>query len=278
MQNSQARVGRHVSSAGGICNSLSNATKIGCNTMQIFLSSPQMWRVAGISKDDASAFNKEQKVSGVWPVFVHMPYLPNLASPNADIYKKSVDTLESISVLCDSIAADYVIVHLGSHLGKGKEAGIHNVITAIGTALDASDSVCVLLEDQARQANSVGADIEDVKEIYDGIGSERVGICLDTCHLFAAGYDIRDRSTLEAIDRAIGFRNVKALHLNDAQYGLGSGKDRHAQIGEGFIGTEGFSKFFSYKKTSGIPVITETPVSSDKEAADEIMLVRRLMG
>ncbi len=273
----EEKVGRHVSIAGGISNSFRNAAEIGCNTMQIFLSSPQMWKIDAPSKEQSGLFKKYAGSSDVSPVFVHMPYLPNLASPKKEMYVKSVDTLVSTARLCDDLGIGYIVVHLGSHLGEGKEKGIKNVAAAVGTALDSSENVCILLEDQARQTNSVGADINDLKQIYDGIKSRKAGICLDTCHLFAAGYDIREHKVLDEIDRTLGFRNVKLVHLNDAQFGLSSYKDRHERIGAGSIGIEGFKSFFSYKRLSGIPMVMETPHDSRDSEAREIELVRKLM-
>ncbi len=272
------RVGRHVSTAGGISNSFINAQEIGCSTMQIFISSPRMWNVTEIDARQSELFRKNAKDSGIAPVFVHMPYLPNPASPDRNMYKRSVDTLVRISKACDALGIEYLITHLGSHKGEGKEKGIRNVIGAVKTALDASENVRILLEDQAGHANSVGADIGDIKDIYSGISSKRVGICLDTCHLFAAGYDIREHKVLDAIDKALGFGNVKCLHLNDSMSGLGSFKDRHESIGRGAIGIDGFKALFSYRKLEGIPVIMETALGSSESQAREISLVRRLIG
>ena len=272
------RVGRHVSTGGGMSNAFANAIDIGCDTMQMFISSPRMWGIAGRGAEQAGLFRKNAEGSGIAPVFVHMPYLPNLASPDRDMYKKSVEALVKISGMCDELCIEYVITHLGSHKGEGKEKGIRRVIDAVSTALGGSERVKVLLEDQAGHNNSVGAEIEDIKEIFSGIGGRRVGICLDTCHMFAAGYDIRDHKVLDSIDRALGFNNTKCVHLNDSMSGLGSFKDRHERIGNGAIGIEGFKSFFSYRKARGIPVIMETAHSSSEGEAREISLVRRLIG
>ncbi len=272
------RVGRHVSTAGGISNSFINAESVGCNTMQIFISSPRIWDVPDINAAGIELFRSSASEHDIIPVFVHMPYLPNLASPDSNIYKKSVDALIKISKLCDELGIGYLITHLGSHKGNGKEKGIRNVINAISTAIQATEHVNILMEDQAGHANSVGADIDDIKDIYSGIRSKRVGICLDTCHLFAAGYDIRDHKVLDKMDRTLGFVNVKCLHLNDSLSGLGSFKDRHERIGSGAIGMDGFKDFFSYGKLRGIPIIMETAQPSSTAEAKEITTVRKLIG
>ncbi len=272
-----ARVGRHVSTSGGISNSFINAQEIGCSTMQIFISSPRTWNMPETDPRQTALFKKNSAEYDIKPIFVHMPYLPNPASPDAGIHKKSADALAAISRRCDSLGIEYAITHLGSHKGAGKEKGIRNVIEAVNAALDATEHVGILLEDQAGHANSVGADIEDIRRIHSGIASKRVGICLDTCHLFAAGYDIREHSVLDTIDKVLGFANVKCLHANDSMYGLGSFKDRHDNIGSGAIGRDGFRSFFSYKKLRGIPVIMETAQANSDGEAREISLVRELI-
>ena len=271
------KVGRHVSASGGISSSFTNALEVGCSTMQIFLSSPRMWKINEITPEQSALFLSSSSESGVSPVFVHMPYLPNLASPKDYIYSRSVETLAKTAEMCDALSIGYLVAHLGSHLGEGKSKGIRNVVEAVSSALEKIDKVHILLEDQAGQTNTVGAELEDIAQIYDEISSKKVGVCLDTCHLFAAGYDIREHGVLDDIDGAIGFGKVECIHLNDAQLELGSHRDRHENIGLGKIGVEGVRSFLSYKRLQGIPLVMETPQTSANGEAKEIRLVRSLI-
>lgn len=271
------KFGYHVSVAGGIDLSFGRAISIGCTTMQIFLSNPRGWEIRKIEDNEKERFSNELKKEMISPIFVHMPYLPNVASPKEDIRKKSVMAIKETVKRCDELGIEYVITHLGSHLGEGKQLGIRNAIDSINDA-SVSRRVKILIENEAGQKNSIGSDLEDVAEIYDGIGPGRNGICLDTCHLFAAGHDIRKPEVLDRIENIIGFENVPVLHLNDAKYELGSGKDRHENLGNGFIGKEGFDRFFSYGKTRGKSIIMETPeMPLDNWEAGEIKFLKGIL-
>jgi deoxyribonuclease IV len=271
------RIGFHVSAAGGVSNAFSNAQEIGCTAMQIFLSSPRSWEIVPIGKEETKRFIEKENSSGITPVVVHMPYLPNLASPKADIYKKSVGTLKEIAKSCSTLEIDYVVMHMGSHMGEGREKGMANIVAAVNSALNVSEDVCLLLEDQSGQANNVGSKMEDLGEMYRELSNRNVGLCLDTCHLWGAGYDIGDHEVLKRIDREVGFKNVKVIHLNDSKFGLGLGKDRHEQIGLGEIGSKRIKSFLSYNGVRGIPLIMETPHESTESQIKELALVKKLM-
>ncbi len=206
-----------------------------------------------------------------------MPYLPNLSSPKADTYKKSVSTLKEIAKSCSALGIGNVVMHLGSHLGEGKEIGMKNVVAAVNSALNEVDDVCMLLEDQAGQTNTVGTNMEDLGEIYKQLSKRNAGICLDTCHLWGAGYDIGDHEVLKKIDKTLGFKNVKLIHLNDSKFGIGLGKDRHERIGEGEIGAKRIASFLSYKGIDSIPLIMETPHETTESQIKELALVKRLL-
>lgn len=271
------RFGYHISVAGGIDLSFGRAIALGCSAMQIFLSNPRGWEIRDIGAEEKERFSIELGKGRIHPIFVHMPYLPNVASPKDEIREKSVRAIKETVERCEELGIGYVITHLGSHLGEGKQIGIKNAIESINEAA-ASKKVKILIENEAGQRNSIGSDLEDIAEIYSGIESGVRGICLDTCHLFAAGYDIREEEILDSIDHIVGFENVPVLHLNDAKYGLGSGKDRHENLGNGFIGRSGFELFFGYGKTRGKSIIMETPeMQAENWEEKEIELLKGIL-
>ena len=196
------RIGYHVSISGGLELSFDRAEEVGCTSMQIFLGGPRNWNLRGISKDEIGKFSRRAGSADVRPVIVHMPYLPNLASPHMEIFEKSLESLSAHAQRCGELGIRYLVAHLGSSMGKGKDEGIRNVVNAINSA-EIPKGVTLLMENQARHQNSVGASLEDLRGIYSGIVRKNVGFCIDTCHLFASGYDIRDANTVEQIDKAL---------------------------------------------------------------------------
>jgi deoxyribonuclease-4 len=253
------RLGYHVSIANGISLAFDRAKQEGCTAMQIFLTNPRGWRISYIPEEEIAAFVEKSKSFDIKPVVAHMPYLPNLASPNKSTFSKSIDSLKANIYICNKLGIKYLVAHLGSHLGEGKEKGMKNLAEAISSVEDLLGNTMILLENEAGQRNSIGSSMEDLSEIRRLVASKNVAFCLDTCHLFAAGYDLGNRKVLERIDREIGFKNVYLFHLNDAKYELGSCLDRHENIGLGCIGTKGFSEFFAYKGINSKPFIMETP-------------------
>ena len=245
--------------------------------MQIFTGNPRGWESRNLGTLEISEFRKKSVEYDISPVAAHMPYLPNLASGNEDTRNKSVYALRENADRCAALGVRYLVLHLGSHLGEGVGKGIRNVAIGIDDA-DIPNGVIPLLENSAGQKNSVGSRLEELGELQDRIGRDRIGFCLDTCHLFAAGYDIREDSVIDDIDSEIGLDNVRMLHLNDAKYELGSGRDRHDNIGKGEIGTEGFLRFFGYAGMSGKPMIMETPELPRNEELEELRLLRKIVG
>lgn len=266
------RLGYHVSTAQRMDLAFDRALALGCNTMQIFLSNPRGWEIKEISKEIKEAFLAKSESKRVSPVIAHMPYLPNLSSTNNSTYSKSIENLNKTLMLCSELNVEYLVTHLGSHLGKGSDIGINNVINAINKA-EISDDVTLLLENTSGSKNSVGSTLEELVKIREGT-EKKIGFCLDTCHLYAAGYDITKKEVLEEIDKKLGFKDVHIFHLNDSKFQLGSHLDRHENIGMGYIGREGFSKFFSYRKILDKPFIMETP----QESREELLLVKQLSG
>lgn len=266
------RVGFHVSIAGGIANSVENAKEIGCSAFQIFSRNPRGWAAKPLAADDVSLFKQRLAASGIdaSATVVHMPYLPNLSGPPSDFYTKSVDTLAGELERAGELGIPYLVIHLGSHMGKGAKSGEDQLVNAVCTAKDRAKKkgVTVLLENNAGQKNNVGGTFEELRILLDRIGKQ-TGICLDTCHAFASGYDLSTpaavEKTLTAFDRAIGFSELKVVHLNDSKGPLGSNLDRHEHVGLGSIGPKGMSAFLHNSAIAKLPIIMETPIDEKRD-------------
>ncbi len=277
-------VGLHVSAAGSPDLAFDRAREIGANTFQIFTRNPNQWKFKPIPDEAVAAFRQKRKETGFRRVVDHMPYLPNLASPEKSTIKISRFTLDEELKRCDALGIDYLVVHLGSHLGKGAAVGIGNIAAACKEALSRSDgSATILLENMAGQKNCVGARFEEIRAILDRVDeSRRVGVCLDTCHVFAAGFDLASEEavtgTLGLFDDIVGLDRLKAVHLNDSKGALGSRLDRHENIGEGKIGRNGIRAFLRHPGIGERPIIMETPYEDYKTMGKSVRLVRSFMG
>lgn len=268
------RIGYHVSIAKSIDLSFDRAKELGCTAMQLFVTNPRSWTMKRLSKEEKERFIEKQSynISAV----AHMPYLPNLASPREEVYKESKRALKENIERCNELGINMLITHLGSTLGEEKDPS-KKVAEAIGEYIDIFEGT-ILLENEAGQRNSVGSKMEELKDIYDLLKSNKVGFCFDTCHAFASGYDIRDTRIMKKIERLLGKERIKVVHLNDAKYPLGSGKDRHQNIGLGYIGEEGFRRFFENRWLAEKNIILETPYSSEISPYEELALARKLAG
>ena len=278
------RIGCHVSISGGIRNAVSNAVERGCSAFQIFSRNPRGWRAKPIGEAEAAAYHARLAGSGIdaSATCVHMPYLPNLSGPNEGPYRKSVDTLKSEVKRCDILGMPYLVTHLGSHLGSGREAGIRRLTSAYEEAAASGGKTTILLENTAGQKNSVGYEFEELARILDGLEpAGRFGVCLDTCHAFVSGYDMRTaeaaRQTLGEFDDAIGYDRLKILHLNDAKGELGCNLDRHYHIGLGGIGYEGLGVVVNTAHRLDIPVILETPIDDVRTDTDNMRAATSLL-
>lgn len=279
------RVGFHVSIAGGISNSVDNAKKIGCTAFQIFSRNPRGWAAKPLAPDDVQLFKTKLTASGIdrSAVIVHMPYLPNLSGPDGEFYKKSVETLAGEMQRCGALGIPYLVIHLGSHMGKGQASGIGQLVKAIETARAMSEnSLVVLLENNAGQKNSIGGNFEELRMILDRLDDpKQFGVCTDTCHLFASGYDLRTKAevdkTLSKFDSAVGLKELKFIHLNDSKGPLGSNLDRHEHIGLGMIGAEGLTAFLNHRAIRGLPVIMETPIDEKRGEEQNLKVVLGLV-
>ncbi len=271
------KIGYHISVAGGISLAFDRAEGLGCGCMQVFVSNPRGWEIKKLDERDAGSFRSKRKSTGIEPI-AHMPYLPNLASPKEDVYAKSKEALAGTLERCNLLGIRYLVMHLGSHLGEGTERGRERVADAINEAAGRRGDVTMLLENEAGQRNSVGSMLEELTAIHGMVDGKGVGFCLDTCHVFAAGYDIRRRDVAKEVADTLGADRILCLHLNDAKYPLGSRLDRHADIGFGHIGRKGFETFFRATGLADKPMIMETPlVETPKDARGELQAVRKML-
>ena len=274
------RLGFHMSIAGGVSMAAENACGSGYRTFQIFTSNARSWRRSMISDEEAMKFRRNVKKCGTVP-YAHIPYLCNPSSPNKEVGRRSLDMLISNMESCSHLGIKYLVVHMGSHLGSGHKLGSSSLSKIIGSALDAEGSTGILLENSAGYANSVGSRFEQMGAAIDEIGSGRLGVCLDTCHAFAAGYDLHTAEGVQRcsdeFDSSIGSSRLKLVHLNDAKYPLGSGLDRHWHVGKGFIGTEGFTRLFMDRRFGRGCFIMETPVNEQGNELSNLRAAERII-
>ncbi|MEM0118290.1 MAG: deoxyribonuclease IV [Conexivisphaerales archaeon] len=279
----QVLLGVHVSISGSIDLAVDRALTLGCTTFQMFTRNPQGWKYAELAEESVKLFKSKLKKSNIKVAVDHMPYLPNLSSPVDSIYQKSLEALTVELRRADSLNLQELVVHLGSHMGKGLAYGQRRLAEAVRKALNEAEPSChLLLENMSGQKNAVGASIDDLSKIMKLIGDdERVGVCLDTCHLYAAGYDITTESgidkLLEDFDSMIGIDRLRVVHLNDSKGELGSGLDRHENIGKGYIGKKGFKNILAREEITSKPLILETPVGSEEDYRTDMKTVRELL-
>jgi deoxyribonuclease-4 len=271
--------GAHCS--GGVKKALDNAIEMGADAVQLFVQSPRTWRFPEHDPVDLETFRSKREEAGI-PALVHALYLVNLAAPDDTIYSKSVNTMRSTVDAACAIEADGVIFHVGSHLGAGFEAGLERVVPALEQVLDrCNERTWLLVENSAGAGGTIGRSIDELVAIVDALGRhERLGICLDSCHLFVSGVDVTDPVVMSAVladvDARIGLDRLRALHANDAKAPLGSNRDRHDNIGEGLIG-EGLGVFLAQPAVQDLPLVLEVPGADGKGPnADEIRKLREL--
>ncbi len=276
-------LGAHVPVAGGLRLAPERARAIAAEAIQVFTRSHRQWRARALEAEEAAAFREAVARNGVQVVLAHASYLLNLASPDRALLDKSREAFVAEMERCRALGIPYVAFHPGAHLGAGEDAGLDLVARSLDHALDRTDGgVMPLVEATAGQGSSIGHRFEHLASILDRLKQpERVGICLDTCHLFAAGYDLATargyRETFSAFDRVVGLGKLKAFHLNDAKRELGSRLDRHAGIGQGTLGLPTFRRLLCDRRFSGLPMVLETPGGLVRWKR-ELRLLRRLAG
>jgi deoxyribonuclease-4 len=271
--------GAHCS--GGIKKALGNAVDMGADVVQLFVQSPRTWRFPNHKPEDFAHF-RERKAETELGVVVHALYLVNLAAPDDGVYTKSVDTMRATVDAACAIEADAVVFHVGSHLGAGFDVGLERVVPALTQVLDrCNDATWLLMENSAGAGGTVGRSIEELGVIFEALGRhERLGVCLDSCHLFVSGVDVGDPVAMDAVvaevDDRIGLDRLRVLHANDAKAPLGSNRDRHENVDDGLIG-EGLGVFLAHPKLQHLPVVLEVPGKDGKGPnAEEIRKLREL--
>ncbi len=274
------RIGAHVSIAGGIHNAVDRQLDIGGNCGQIFTTSPQVWQQPDIDEEEAAAFRDgtAERLDGPW--VIHSSYLVNLATPKDDLREKSIDSMQAELDAAERLGIDYVNTHLGAHTGAGVEGGLDNAAETID-ALDVPDGVTLLIESDAGSGTKLGGSFEELAGVLDRADTY-LGVCLDTAHTFAAGYDLSTETgveeTIDEFDDVVGLDHLYAIHLNDSKHECGTNKDEHAHVGEGLIGEEGMRAIVTHTELRDLPFILETPTEDGKDFAWNVQRTRELHG
>ncbi|HJV35528.1 deoxyribonuclease IV [Geomonas sp.] len=268
-------LGAHVSIAGGIFNAPQRGAEVGCSVIQVFTQNSNQWKGKAVSKDDAALFREKLAASGLVDVISHDIYLINLASAPGDIQDKSLIAFKEEMERCAALGIEKIVMHPGSHNGDGEEVGIRRICEAFDILFTQVPQFTgkVLLENTAGQGSNLGYNFNHLKAIMHGTGfPERFGVCFDTCHAFAAGYQINDRDgylrTFDEFDKILGIDRLCAFHLNDSKKGLGCKVDRHENIGEGTLGLEPFRFIMNDPRFVKIPKVIETPKEGDMDVVN----------
>ena len=272
-------LGTHMSIAGGLNKTAQNVVKMNANTMQIFSRNPRGSNFKNPSEKEVEEFQKIRKEHHFGPILAHAPYTMNLASAKPEVYEFACDVIREDIQRMDNLGIENIVFHPGSHTGIGTEAGIENIIQGLNQSITESQNIMVLLETMSGKGTEIGVRFEELKTIRDGVNHpEKVGICLDTCHVFSAGYDIVNHleEILDELDENIGLSYLRAIHLNDSMMPFDSRKDRHATIGEGKIGLEALMKVVTNPKLAGIPFYLETPLD-DAGHKQEIQMIKEYL-
>jgi len=265
-------LGAHMSIAGGVFNAFTQGEEFGCTTIQIFTKSSNQWKAKELTEREVEKYHSEQKRTGINPVIAHDSYLINLGSPDSALIKKSRKAFLVEMQRCETLKIPYLVTHPGSHLGKGEEWGIKRIAQSLDWLHERAEGfrVKIALETTAGQGTNLGYRFEQIASMIEQtLEPDRLAVCLDTCHIFAAGYDITAREayekTISEFDRIIGLDRLAVIHFNDSKRELGSRVDRHSHIGEGHIGEKSFGFFMKDKRFEKTPKILETPKGEEGE-------------
>jgi deoxyribonuclease IV len=275
-------IGAHVSTSGGLATAIERGTQLGCESIQIFNQSPRMWRPTRFGPDDFAAFREAMAASPIQAVVIHAVYLINCATKDAEMRKKSLASLTHALRTGDGIGAAGVVLHPGAQKGEPHGPSMKRAAKVIAAALKESESCPLLLEQTAGHKGLLGRDFDETAELIELAGAdERLGLCLDSCHLFVQGYDVTDAEHLAGVvdeaDEKVGLDRLRCLHVNDAAAPLGSCRDRHANVGQGEMGKKGLAAFLSEPRFDGLPATLETPGPSKKGAdRKEVLAAKRL--
>jgi deoxyribonuclease-4 len=275
-------IGAHVSTSGGLANAIARGKERGCESIQIFNQSPRMWRPTRYGPDDFAAFRAAMADSPVEAVVIHAVYLINCATKDKELRAKSLESLAHALRIGDGIGAAGVVLHPGAQKGEPHGPSMKRAAKTIAAALDATESCPLLLEQTAGHKGLLGRDFDETAELIElAGGGERLGLCLDSCHLFVQGFDVTDAEHLSAVldeaDEKVGLDRLRCVHVNDAAAPLGSCRDRHANVGSGEMGKKGLATFLSEPRFEGLPATLETP-GPEKKGPDrkEVQAAKRL--
>ena len=277
------RFGFHISIAGGFSKVVERAYARGCETIQFFSRNPRGWKYSPLNKKEVEEFRSSIQSSNLFPVFLHMPYLPNIASLKSKFYKRSIHSIVTDLQRAEQLGAPYLIIHIGHRMESSEDQAIEAVSQGIDQAFEkVKNAVILLMENTAGQGTEIGYTFDQIKKIIEGVHDrQRMGVCLDTAHSFEAGYDLSNKDgierTLENFDQSIGLKRLHLLHLNDSKTPLGSRKDRHWHIGEGHIGLEGFKHLVNHPLLRHLPGIMETPRKDTIEDLKNMKVIRSLI-
>ena len=277
------RFGFHISIAGGFSKVVVRAQARSCETIQFFSRNPRGWKYSPLNKKEVEEFRLSVRSVGLSPIFLHMPYLPNIASSKSKFYKRSIQSIAIDLQRAEQLGAQYLIIHIGHRMESSEDEAIQAVSQGINQAFEkAKNSVTLLMENTAGQGTEIGYNFDQIKKIIEGVVENgRLGVCLDTAHTFEAGYDLSNKEgmekTLEQFDKMVGLKRLHLIHLNDSKTPLGSRKDRHWHIGEGCIGLEGFRHLINHPLLKHLPGIMETPRKDTVEDLRNMKVIRRLV-
>lgn len=269
-----------MSVAKGIDKAAQDVVKIDANTMQFFSRNPRGSSFKTYSEKEIVKFQQIRKEYQFGPLLAHAPYTLNLASANEKTYEFACMVIREDIARMDALGIEYIVFHPGSHTGIGAQAGIQNIIDGLNQAITGDEKITILLETMSGKGTEIGVTFEELKAIRDGVKyPERIGVCLDTCHVFSAGYDIVNDldGVLEEFDRVLGLDLLKAIHMNDSMMPFGAHKDRHATLGDGEIGLEALLNVMRHPKLQGIPIYLETPLEDEGHKA-EIQMIKEKLG
>lgn len=280
--NERLLLGAHMSTSGGVHSAFVRGTSIGCTAMQVFVKNNNQWRARSLNDEDIQNYKTEEAKARIDPVIAHAAYLINLCATNTSVLKKSRSAFIDELQRCNLFGVKALVFHPGAHVGAGEDEGVKKIAESLNIAHEQTSDVRVLttLESTAGQGSALGYRFEHLRAIIDLVDKkQRMAVCLDTCHLLAAGYDIRTEAgwgkTMKEFDEIVGMHRLVAIHVNDSKKGLGSRVDRHEHIGKGMIGVEGFKAMMNDSRLDNIPKILETPKSEDMHEDVENMQVLR---
>ena len=279
----QVRLGFHISIARGFSKVVEKAKKTDCETIQLFSRNPRGWKYNELNPDEVEQFKAKLASSNIFPCFLHLPYLPNLAAAKEELYTKSINSLCEDLRRAEILSIPFLIVHVGSRVTLSEEEAIEKVIEGINQSLQrVPNQVMILIENTAGQGTELGSKFPQLHKILSSVDNkDRIGICLDTAHAFEAGYDLSTRKglddTLNKFERLIGLKNLHLLHLNDSKTPLASHSDRHWHIGKGYIGLEGFRNIVNHPLLHHLPGIMETPRKNLKDDLRNMKVMRSLV-